>query len=71
VLDVIEGVKLSQYDELMFEFFFFLLSPPVESVSEVSSDIKWFKTLPIIVAGDQTMVIPTKFVNHTSAKIRI
>jgi hypothetical protein len=70
VLDVIEGVKLSQYDELMFEFFF-LLSPPVKSVSDVSSDIKWFKTLPIIVAGDQTMVIPTKFVNHTSAKIRI
>jgi hypothetical protein len=34
-------------------------------VREVSSGIKWFQAPSIAVAGDRTVVIPTKFsVNH-------
>jgi hypothetical protein len=56
--------KFKEYN-VNVKLFFFLLLPPVEFSSRVSSGIKWFQPSPDCSFGDQTVVIPTKFsVNH-------
>jgi hypothetical protein len=45
------NINLFFRKKILFIFFVFLVSPPVESDSGVTSGIKWFQPPPIAVAG--------------------